>query len=240
MISILTYNINGLPWTPDNTSPIANWCGTCTADILCFQEVFTTHRQQTLRQLLESYGYHVYFPLDKIGSVVPSGLCTAIRTASAWSVVSTRFTPFLHYQFWDSFANKGFFSICLRHTTGKIIRILNTHMQSNWELPYLAGTIYTDPIRTEQLEEMVKEYGTSPPLTLIVGDLNQEGLIHPRVTNLCCGRHSPVITFPSTRTNVDHVAWLTGTGVCPRLQSIHIGSDVHWSDHSPVLCRVTI
>jgi len=238
MITILSYNIHGPPWAPDHTAPIAHWSGSCKADLLCFQEVFTTARQITLKNILESYGYTVYYPYDMIDSVVYSGLCIALHNTSSWKMFSTRFTPFLEYNYWDSFANKGYYAICLRHTTGKIVRILNTHMQSNWELPYLSGTSYTDHIRTKQLEEMVKTYGTSTLLTLIVGDLNQEGLIHPRVHNLCCKPEEGVITFPSTKHNVDHVSFLMGTGGIPILKNRHVESTLMWSDHSPLICKI--
>jgi len=234
MISILSYNIHGLPWSPDNTLPIARWSGHCGADLLCFQEVFTESRQTTLQRILEEYNYTVYFPNDQIGSVVPSGLCIALQTSSLWKPISTRFTPFLHYSYWDSFANKGCFSIYLQHKNGTALRILNTHMQSDWELPYYSGTYYTNQIRRLQLGQMVKEYESSNTLTLIVGDLNQEGMIHPQVKNICCKEGDAITTFPSTGHNVDHIALLIGTGKEPLLQSIQIGNQIPWSDHSPV------
>jgi exonuclease III len=241
MVSILTYNINGLPWAPEHTDPIGQWSGTCGAELLCFQEVFTTVRKTTLQTILESYGYTVYYPHDAIGeSVVASGLAIALHKDSLWKVQTTRFTPFFQYNYWDCFANKGYYAICLMHTTGTTIRVLNTHMQSNWEIPYISGTFYTNHIRTKQLEEIVKEYGTSDILTLIVGDLNQEGIIHPRVQNLCCKPENRIITFPSTNTNVDHVSWLVGTGTLPVLKNIRSANEVSWSDHSPLLCKLAV
>lgn len=235
MISILTYNIHGLPWSIDNTLPIARWSGVCGAELLCFQEVFTEYRQNTLKRILEEHDYTVYFPNDIIGSVVPSGLCIALQNRSLWKMRTLRFTPFFNYSYWDSFANKGFFSICLQHKDGLQIRILNTHMQSDWELPYYSGTYYTNRVRTLQSEDMVKEYGTSKTLTLIVGDLNQEGMMHPRVKNICCKEGDAITTFPSTGHNVDHVAYIIGTGPIPVLKNIHIGNEVSWSDHSPLV-----
>jgi len=235
MISILTYNIHGLPWSVDNTLPIARWSGGEGTNLLCFQEVFTESRQTTLKRILEEHDYTVYFPNDAIESVVPSGLCIALQNKSLWKMITLRFTPFFNYSYWDTFANKGFFSICLQHKDGLQIRILNTHMQSDWELPYYSGTYYTNRIRTLQLEEMVKEYGTSKTLTLIVGDLNQAGLMHPRVKNICCKEGDAITTFPSTGHNVDHVACIIGTGLTPVLKNIHIGNEVSWSDHSPLV-----
>ena len=240
MISILTYNIHGLPWSPDNTLPIARWSGQSGCELLCFQEVFTETRQNTLKRVLEEYDYKIYFPNDKIGTVLPSGLCIAISSSSNWKVRSTRFIPFFQYSYWDTHANKGFFSISLEHKTGNMIRILNTHMQSDWELPYCAGTYYTNRIRTQQLEQMVKEYGTSTTLTFVVGDLNQGELIHPRVKNICCKQNDAITTFPSTGDNVDHIAYIIGTGSLPILKSIHIGNEVPWSDHSPLMCKLHI
>jgi len=240
MISILTYNIHGLPWSVDNTLPIARWSGVCGADLLCFQEVFTESRQNTLKRILEEYDYTVYFPNDAIGSVVPSGLCIALQTHSLWKKVSTRFTPFFQYNYWDTFANKGYFAIYLQHKNGKHLQILNTHMHSDLELPYYSGTYYTNQLRTKQLEEMVKTYGTSTTLTLIVGDLNQEGMIHPKVHNICCKEGDAITTFPSTGHNVDHISVLIGTESIPILKNIHIGNEVPWSDHSPLLCKINL
>lgn len=240
MISILTYNIHGLPWSVDNTLPIARWSGVCGAELLCFQEVFTEYRQNTLKRILEEHDYTVYFPNDAIGSVVPSGLCIALQNSSLWKKVSIRFTPFFNYSYWDTFANKGFFSIYLQHKDGLQIRILNTHMHSDLELPYYSGTYYTNQLRRKQLEEMVNEYGNSRTLTLIIGDLNQEGMIHSRVKNICCKEGDAITTFPSTGHNVDHVALLTGTGTKPILRSIKIGNHILWSDHSPVAFAIAI
>jgi exonuclease III len=240
MISILSYNIHGLPWSIDNTLPIARWSGVCGAELLCFQEVFTEYRQNTLKRILEEHDYTVYFPNDDIGSVVPSGLCIALQNSSLWKKVSIRFTPFFNYSYWDTFANKGFFAIYLQHKNGRQLQILNTHMHSDLELPYYSGTYYTNRLRTKQLEEMVKEYGTSRTLTLIVGDLNQEGMIHPRVKNICCKEGDAITTFPSTGHNVDHISVLIGTGFIPILKNIHIGNEVPWSDHSPLVCKINV
>jgi exonuclease III len=240
MISILTYNIHGLPWSVDNTLPIARWSGVCGAELLCFQEVFTESRKTTLKRILEEHNYTVYFPNDIIGSVVPSGLCIALQNKSLWKKVSTRFTPFFNYSYWDTFANKGFFAIYLQHKNGRHLRILNTHMQSDWELPYYSGIYYTNRLRRQQLEEMVNEYESSKTLTLIVGDLNQEGIIHPRVKNICCKEGDAITTFPSTGHNVDHIACISGTGLTPVLKTIRIGNEVPWSDHSPLVVGLDV
>ena len=236
MLSILSYNIHGLPWSSDNTRPIAIWSGSCGADLICFQEVFTEARKATLQTILDESGYQCFFPMDTINSILSSGLCIALRTSSLWSHQSTRFTPFFNYTYADIFANKGFFKITLQHATGIQINIINTHMQSDIELSYLKGSSQTNKIRKQQLHEIVSEYISSKDITLIVGDLNQEGMIHPSVKNICCNHGDALSTFPPTGENLDHMAWIIGTGISPRLHSIHIGDEVPWSDHSPLLC----
>ena len=236
MLSILSYNIHGLPWSRDNTRPIATWSATCGADCLCFQEVFTEDRKMVLQTILESNGYTVLFPNDTTNIVLSSGLCIAIRKQSDWTIRSSRFTPFLHYGGWDMFANKGFFRLTLQHRSGYICQLINTHMQSDLEIPFYKETIYTCPIRFHQLDQIVQEYGGSTLPTLIIGDLNQEGIIHPSVKNICCNHTDAITTFPPTSENIDHVAWIVGTGDPFRLHSIHIGDEVPWSDHSPLLC----
>jgi exonuclease III len=237
MISILTYNIHGLPWSFDHTLPIARWSGQCGADLLCFQEVFTTPRKITLQHILEEHGYHVFFPIDIINDMLPSGLCIALKTTSLWSHRSTRFTPFFNYTYGDIFANKGFFKITLQHITGICIHVINTHMQSDVDISYFRGSSQTNTVRRKQLQEIITEYTPSKDAFLIVGDLNQDGSIHPSVNNLCCKHGDALSTFPSTGENLDHMAWIVGTGVTPLLQSIQIRTDISFSDHSPVLCR---
>jgi endonuclease/exonuclease/phosphatase family metal-dependent hydrolase len=152
-----------------------------------------------------------------------------------------RFIPFFEYAFWDTIANKGFFSIILQHVNGKKIQIVNTHLQSDSELSLLYNITriyYTNHVRIKQLEEIVKTYGTSELPTVIVGDLNQEGLIHPRIQNICCNHTDSIITFPSTGENLDHAAWITGTGSIPHLQSCHIRHEVKHSDHSPMIVTI--
>jgi hypothetical protein len=198
--------------------------------------VFTEARKRTLQTNLETSGYRCFFPVDDIQSILPSGLCIALRTSSLWSHQSTRFTPFFNYIYADIFANKGFFKITLQHVTGMQINIINTHMQSDIELSYLKGSSKTSNIRKQQLHQIVQEYGQSKVPTFIVGDLNQEGMIHPSVKNICCNHGDAISTFPPTGENLDHMAWIVGTGISPRLHSIHIGDEVSWSDHSPLLC----
>jgi len=236
MLSILSYNIHGLPWSPDNTRPIASWSATCGADCLFFQEVFSEDRKLVLKTILESNGYIVLFPNDNAGTLILSGLCIAIRKQSKWTIRSSRFTPFLHYLGWDQFANKGFFQIILEHSSGYICQLINTHMQSDLEIPFYKETIFTCPVRLCQLHQIVQIYGRSTLPTFIVGDLNQEGIIHPSVKNICCNHTDTLTTFPPTSENIDHVAWIVGTGSPLRLHSIHIGDEVPWSDHSPLLC----
>jgi len=236
MLSILSYNIHGLPWSRDNTRPIATWSATCGADCLFFQEVFSETRKIVLQTILESNGYTVLFPNDTAGILILSGLCIAIRKQSNWTIRSSRFTPFLHYIGWDLFANKGFFRITLQHSSGYICQLINTHMQSDLEIPFYKEKIYTCRTRFYQLDQIVKEYGNSNIPTFIVGDLNQEGIIHPSVKNICCSLNDIITTFPPANENIDHVAWIVGTGIPPLLHRIHIGDEIPWSDHSPLLC----
>ena len=241
MLSILTYNIHGLPWEPDHTGPIASWSGSCGADVLCFQEVFTETRRSTLQRILEDHGYSVYIPNDIIRTFLSSGLCIAVKSSSSWKIQSMQFIPFFEYAFWDSIANKGFFSVVLQHVNGKKIQIVNTHLQSDSELSLLYNITriyYTNHVRTKQLEEIVKTYGTSELPTVIIGDLNQEGLIHPRIQNICCTHRDSIVTFPSTGENLDHAAWITGTGLLPHLQRCHVHNKVTHSDHSPIVFTI--
>jgi endonuclease/exonuclease/phosphatase family metal-dependent hydrolase len=152
-----------------------------------------------------------------------------------------QFIPFFEYAFWDSIANKGFFSVVLQHVNGKKIQIVNTHLQSDSELSLLYNITriyYTNHVRTRQLEEIVKMYGTSELPTVIIGDLNQVGLIHPRIQNICCTHRDSIVTFPSTGENLDHAAWITGTGLLPHLQRCHVHNKVTHSDHSPIVFTI--
>lgn len=238
MLSILTYNVNGMT-LKNSIKPLTSWVLSTKADVLCFQELFLRSRQIQVQSLLEEHGYTVYVPYE-VPSVVGSGLLTAVRTDSSWKVRSSRFAPFLTYGYWDTFASKGSFGLNLYHSNGSCMKIVNTHMQSPpIGMRFFVNPIHVQLIRTNQASELIQQWGDSNDPVFIAGDFNENVPSHPRLIPLCC--KTPCSTYLSTGEVLDHIVWVDGT--CPTAPSVHSVSVIPpsiapWSDHQPLLLNL--
>lgn len=238
MLSILTYNVNGMT-LKNSIKPLTSWVLSTKADVLCFQELFLQSRQIQVQSLLEQHGYTVYLP-NEVPTVVGSGLLTAIRTNSSWKVRSSRFAPFLTYGYWDTFASKGSFGLDMHHTNGSCVRVVNTHMQSPpIGMRFFVNPIHVNTIRRNQASELVHTWGDSHHPVLIAGDFNENVPSHTRLIPLCCKTPSP--TYLSTGEVLDHIVWIDGT--CPKVPIVHSvnvipPSIAPWSDHQPLLLNL--
>jgi endonuclease/exonuclease/phosphatase family metal-dependent hydrolase len=240
-ISIITYNIHGLPWIRCPVVAIATWIVERSPDIVCIQEIFQDADRDTMKRCLEAGGYTVQIPMDFIPACLSSGLLTAVRS-QRFTLHNSIFQPFFHNFLEDTFANKGFHILTLydpRHN--RYFRILNTHLQSNVELSCIIGTKIVCAVRNNQAAQILDYVGRDAGApSLLVGDLNTHKdphrylrILHPLAK----------ITFPATGENLDHVAWMplewAGTcGYCAIHGPLSVGcvvhSDIEWSDHLPV------
>jgi exonuclease III len=238
-ISIVSYNIHGLPWHLDNTEEICNYLIKSNVDILCLQEVFTPWRVSLVIKILQMAGYKVYLPNDSyIQTLFSSGLMICVHNRLKSRFISSCFTPFLHYSNFDIFAAKGFYAITLQlepYNEESYIRIINTHMQSDCELNDYTGTLKTGIIRKLQANEIVERYKTSTIPTMLLGDLNDEHCLNPWLQYTCCSKCEKVITFPSSKQNLDHIVWIkNGFENLFGVSNIKIDSECDLSDHLPL------
>lgn len=249
LLKIFSYNIHGLPIISDSwCTPIAEWFNGTDYDFICLQEVFTQRRVEMVTKSLEANGYTVLKPNDfkKRKNLFSSGLITAVKKDS-WSVISETFVDYTASAGVELFANKGFHSIRVRHTSDVdfTINLINTHMQSDNPTNYFAGCIDTNPIRrlqALQIYEFIKSGGVERHF--LVGDLNSESETHTSFLYLT-GQKNGIKkhTFPETGEDLDHVAilpnfWLPYT--LPVIKTISVLTKLKWSDHWPIHVSVNL
>ncbi len=250
---VLSYNIHGLPWCKQYTSEILTWIQTHPVPILCFQELFTKKGRDMYKAELSKQGYEIYIPNDEGVSLFPSGLLIAIDP-KVYTVHGTMFRPYLDFNYSDSFANKGFFGLHLEdRNTKKRFYLFNTHMQSDWEGSILTGRTYTLRIRKKQAQQILDTCTELPDPVLVIGDLNQEEMLHRYLRFLHPISCLPMkkATFIQTGEDLDHVAWLPlqyakeGCGFCdirrsgPQLTNIQIHA-LPFSDHAAIEVTIQI
>ena len=67
MTTLLSYNINGLPWNNINIQAIADWIFMIAKpDIICLQEVFSKKYREFFVNYAENKGYIAVYPKDTI------------------------------------------------------------------------------------------------------------------------------------------------------------------------------
>ncbi len=266
LLHAITYNIHGLPWSSAKLDQILYWVLEMRVPVVCFQEAFTAHGRQTIRERLERHGYSVLLPRDEGVSLFPSGLVTAILNTH-YDILETSFQPFLSYHNVEIFANKGFQRITLRdRRTQRRLHILNTHTQSDEEVLWWTPYSYRKSIRHQQAAQMLEYCADYVDPVLVMGDFNQESSLHPHLRTLHPPSALPIrkATFFSTGEDLDHVAWMplqwsatrggssgsssanasaSGCTFCgkygPALELCKV-HQVSWSDHAPVELKVRL
>jgi endonuclease/exonuclease/phosphatase family metal-dependent hydrolase len=243
-VSVCTYNIHGLPWSRNNTRPIARWLKTLGVDCICIQEAFLETDRLYIKEQLERAGYVVCIPRDGDTAWLSSGLVTAVRS-DTYIVLWDTFCPYLDMCGMEIFSNKGFHFLRVRcRSSGRPLILVNTHTQSNSEFSFHTTSA---AIRRAQFDQIVRFFSKTHHPVLIAGDLNCSVSLHPYLRFLDAGADLPIqkATFYKTGEDLDHVAWLVlqwapaGCGFCdvrsrgPRLLSCVVHQKP-WSDHAPV------
>lgn len=233
-LHILTYNIHGMPWANTDMKNLFTWVfETSTADILCFQELWSTTDRVLLQEYCKIYGWNVSFPRDScsLGYILKgldcgSGLAVAYK--SVYELVSTPlFIPFEEAAGVDKFITKGFYYLKFKYQN-KVFSLLNTHFQSDFtEIPCCRINY-----KFSRLAQEFAIYSYAKRLqepTLICGDLNQE---------TCKFLHflekKKHITFTDTGEHLDHLCTLRGEQAFSLTESIYFDK-IQYSDHIPVL-----
>lgn len=210
---LATYNVQGFPWLSTPIGKIAAWI-TQNCDVAALQEVWARHAEWTAA--FAAQGWTLVTPAREshFATMFGSGLAVAFP-ANRWTIQDTRFFPFLRCAGLDVFATKGWFRVDLLDARGPV-RIINTHMQAEFDIMGWLCPDFTEGIRREQARQLtgVEDHG------IIVGDFNTgenwfQGFRLIRGTVL---DHAAV---PVRR------AWMC--------KEKRVGSDAKgWSDHLPV------
>jgi hypothetical protein len=208
-VSVLTYNIRGLPWVCDQSVAICDWILSQRPPIVCLQEVFRPRVLLYFKTKLENAGYMVCLPKDDDVTLMKSGLLTACLR-SDYDVMSSCFYPYLAFHNLEIFANKGFQTLLLRsRVSGNTFILANTHMQSDTEVTWFLGREGTYAVRKAQHQQIVDTLMTAKYPAFLIGDLNIEHSPHSSVRYMTLPDESRLqkSTFYSTGENLDHCAW---------------------------------
>jgi len=246
LCDVLTYNIHGLPWSKPMNQEICDFLERIRPSIVCLQEAFVPSVRLFYKHALERIGYRVFLPHDGEVSWLNSGLLIAVWDTE-WQLESECFCPYLDVHNVEWFSNKGFYLLRLRNKeTRQCLELINTHTQSDTELPWIFGRKTSHNVRKKQATQLVDfvRRRIDSTMTLVIGDLNCETSPHADL----CFLHPPSesslplkkATFYSTGEDLDHVAYVKGTcAVVPRIARCRI-YDVPYSDHAPVHYRVEL
>jgi endonuclease/exonuclease/phosphatase family metal-dependent hydrolase len=227
---LLCYNVCGFPWYRTPIREIVAWV-TANADIVALQEVWCRHAAWAAAFASAGWVFQRPPREHQISGLFGSGLVFAWRPTE-WAPTDVRFYPFLAAVGFDQLATKGWLRVDLRHVrTGAPLRLINTHMQSDYEVCDELWQHISDPIRMAQARELATVEARLPPVpTLVVGDFNTHECWIPGARFL---NPQTIPSFPTREggKHLDHIAtW------CPewRLLGHEVAAGRTWSDHLPI------
>lgn len=240
-ISIVSYNIWGMPWGTKRIHEILMWLF-CTsgADVICLQEVFSKYHREIIRQKAAAVHWQALFPEDPCwaGTCLNafhsgSGLCILVHPS--FSIQNQ--IPFVRFTHVDSYierlVTKGFFGVTISKED-KSLSILNTHLIADMTecSPLRVAHGHARRFQEKQLMEAAK---TIKEPTLIVGDLNQEE--HHYLHRLYLDED---YTFPSTLEQLDHVVCLPRDERLFETKEVCFFQDILFSDHIPIRVKLQL
>ena len=232
-LRLASYNVRCFPWPLSNTdiSGIVTWL--CNhADVAALQEVWC--RFPEWATAFQNRGWTFLRPSHEghISSALGSGLALAFRTGD-WTVADSRMYPFLSAVGLDSLVTKGWFRVELRSAaSGKPFRLINTHMQSDYDLFDELWRPISEPIRMAQALQLATVEQRLPVIpTLLLGDWNTEHCWLPEGRWLA---QSSSPTFPGTQQVLDHCATWSNQ---PWFLKDHRVYRIRFSDHWPVVWK---
>jgi endonuclease/exonuclease/phosphatase family metal-dependent hydrolase len=228
---LATYNVKCFPWTSTPIRDIVRWISR-SCDVVALQEIWCRH--SAWASAFAAAGWTFLRPPREhhILSVFGSGLAVAWRT-DKWQLRDARQYPYLSAVGIDALVSKGWFRVELTHMASqKPLRLINTHMQSDYEVCNDIWRTISEPVRMGQAQQLIEsERRLSPAPTLITGDMNTEMCWFPECRWLT--RHAGP-TFDKGSQVLDHCAtWQADQW---GLESHRVGRECgELSDHWPVV-----
>lgn len=185
------------------------------ADVVCLQEVLDPRAARLLRQRLSKTYPHMAYNANPQIVRFNSGLMTLSKTA----IDSVAFEEYTDSIGIDSLAGKGYLSVKLQHTAGKVFSVFNTHLNSDVTITGGFNGYEAEPIRENQIEHLFKD--AAPDRDIVCGDLNT--LISERKG------------FEITRAVIDYIFF-------PRDSHInsHVNKMNNSSDHPAVVATIKL
>lgn len=202
---------------------------TANSDIVALQEVWCRHSAWAAAFSAAGWIFQRPPRENQIVGLFGSGLAVAWNPTQ-WIATDVRFYPFLSAVGLDQLATKGWLHLDLRQQrTGIPLRLLNTHMQSDYEICDELWQHISEPIRMAQAHELfLAEHRLPPAPTLIVGDFNTASCWIPGVRFL---NPQTIPTFPASGKFLDHIATPSKHW---QLLAHEVAATRTWSDHLPV------
>jgi len=201
------------------------------ANLVALQEIWC--RQTAWATAFAAAGWSFVRPAreHQIIGLFGSGLAIAWRRTD-WRITDARFYPYISAIGFDNFVTKGWFRIELEDNSGHSLRLLNTHMQSDYELCDDLWRPIAEPVRMSQAHQLTEVEARLPPMTtLICGDMNTEMCWFSDFQWLT--QHMGA-TFPATSQILDHCAFSI-KGPQWIIEEHRVCRECDWSDHWPVL-----
>lgn len=231
--TICTYNTHCFPWTDPVIKEIVGWI-VANCDVVVLQEIWCRHAAWA--SVFAAHGWTFLRPVreNHIAAVFGSGLAVAWRSRD-WQLGEARLYPFLNYSGIDALVTKGWFRVELtQRSTGKVARIINTHMQADYDIGGEYFRTLTEPIRMAQAWQLVEVERRMPRIpTLIVGDMNTEECWFRDTMGWM--QTTRDVTFPETEQIIDHCTTWAGTACKFTGHTVH---PLLWSDHCAVTWRI--
>lgn len=227
---LICYNVHGFPWCQTAIREIVTWV-TANADIVALQEVWCRHAAWAAAFAAAGWVFQRPPREHHLTGLFGSGLALAWRPTT-WTATDVRFYPYLAAVGLDQLATKGWMRVDFRHTqTGDPLRIINTHMQADYDVCDELWQPVSDAVRMAQSQELAALEARIPPQpTLVVGDFNTHECWIPGARFL---NPQTIPTFPTQDggKHLDHVAaWQPEW----RLLGHEVAAGRTWSDHLPI------
>lgn len=240
-VSILSYNIWGMPWGCRNIHELLLWifCKSG-AEIVCLQEVFSKRHRLIIEEKANAAHWKVFFPDDPCWAGMclnsfhsGSGLCILVKS----TVEVLQEIPFVAFQNVDSYiekiVRKGYFGLYLQKE-GICFSLLNTHLISDVTDCSPLRIAHGHGRRFQEKQLLESAILLNHPV-LLVGDFNQEE--HHYLYRMYPDED---YTFPSTLEQLDHVVCLTRDKSWFQVKEVCFFQDILYSDHIPLKVTVHI